>query len=574
MSPKPRSNQPDPLLVDVEGHVESLLGNEAIVRGALESGVAFASGYPGTPSSEVTDSFARIAAQSGIHFEYSVNEKVALEMAFAASLAGSRSICAMKHLGLMSAGDPLSTIPYVGTVGGMVVVSAGDPSCLTSPNEQDQRHLSRMLQLPMFDPCTPRDAYDMTRFAFELSEACCLPVIMRITTRICHSRGLITYGRLLAPRTGSFKRDPQRFVPIPTNARRLRIELKERINTASELIDKSDFFRIEGQGKIVVLASGAPAATCADIIRESNLSSRVLLMTSQIIYPLPVTKLMAELRRAEQVLVVEELSPFLEDTVRALCQQFQINCEIYGKRTAHFPEEFEYEPEVIKRGLGKFLGVDLLPEQISADYPVPPRPPILCPGCPHRSTYFAARMAFGDEYLYFNDIGCYTLGYGPPLNTADALLCMGAAFTLAAGVSRVTGKRTVGFMGDSTFFHSGMPALLNALKENANMVAVILDNQVTAMTGFQESPSVQIVEGKPRRDVSIEAMIRGLGAPDVVTINPHDLPIAIAAFERARDSESVSVIIAEEPCPVYLARETGQDQGSVTYTIDHSICQT
>ena len=221
----PSDTGAEPLLHDAEGHVAFLLGDEAIVRGALEAGVGFACGYPGTPASEVLGAFARIAAAQGIAFEYSVNEKVALEMAFAASLAGARSLCAMKHLGLMYAGDPLSTIPYVGTVGGMVVVSAGDPSCQTSPNEQDQRHLGPMLHIPVLDPSTPQEAHEMTRLAFDLSDQSRLPVLLRITTRVAHSRARVRCGRLRQPRVTGFVRDPERFVPIPENARRLRLQL-------------------------------------------------------------------------------------------------------------------------------------------------------------------------------------------------------------------------------------------------------------------------------------------------------------------------------------------------------------
>ena len=564
----------DPLLVDIEGHQEFLLGNEAIVRGALEAGVAFASGYPGTPSSEITDSFARIARQRDIRFEYSVNEKIALEMAFAASLAGARSICAMKHLGLMYAGDPISTIPYVGVSAGMVIVSAGDPSCRTSPNEQDQRHLGKMLHLPILDPSTPQEAHAMTRMAFELSETSRLPVLLRITTRIAHSRAAIRYGKLVAAKVKGFVRDPQRFVPIPANARRMRLEIPARLESARQWMSEAGLFRRSGEGKQAILASGAPAATCEDILREYAAEGRVVLARMGGVYPLPEAELRQLLAEVERALVVEELSPYLEDAVRALCAQHDLHTEILGKRTGHFPEAFEYEPAVIRRGLHSALGLGSSPVAAASFAPVTPRPPTLCTACPHRSTYFAARAAFGEEHLYFNDIGCYTLGYGDPLNTVDALLCMGAGFTLAAGVSRVTGNRTVGFLGDSTFFHSGMPALLNATKEDVNMVAVILDNQVTGMTGFQESPTITVEQGRPKRRVSIEGIVRALGVEQVETVDPSDLAATITAFERARDASGVSVLIAEKACPVFLDRVTGAPGAVATpYRIDHSRCQ-
>ena len=567
----------DPLLVDQEGHTEILLGNEAIVRGALEAGVAFACGYPGTPSSEVTDSFARVGARRGVVFEYSVNEKIAVEMAFGASLAGARSICAMKHLGLMYAGDPISTIPYVGVVGGMVIVSAGDPSCRTSPNEQDQRHLAAMLHIPMLDPSTPQEAHAMGRFAFELSERSQLPVILRPTTRVCHSRGVVRYGALTDPVVRGFRRDPRRFVPIPINARRLRLEIPGRLEVARELIEESPFLRREGAAPVGILAAGAVAGTMADLLPELEIADRVSLLSVGVIHPLPERWLLAQLGGLDRLLVLEELSPYLEDALLALKARHGLPVEILGKRSGHLPVAFEYEPPVIRGGIHAAL--DLGPAPVKAPEPpeVPPRPPILCPGCSHRSTYFAAKMAFGDEPLCFNDIGCYTLGYGPPLESADALLCMGASITLAAGVSRVTRQRTVGFIGDSTFFHSGMPALLNAIKEKVDMVAVILDNSVTAMTGFQESPTA-CVDGtsqKPTRKISIEETVRGLGARHVERIDPFDLPEAIAAFERARDAEGVSVVISERPCGVFMLRETGKrPRRAVAYTVDQTLCRT
>jgi len=569
----------DPLLVDVEGHAECLLGNEAIVRGALEAGVGFASGYPGTPSSEVTDSFARVAAARGVCFEYSVNEKVALEMAFAASLAGARSICAMKHLGLLVAGDPLSTIPYVGTVGGMVIVSAGDPSCRTSPNEHDQRHLGPMLHVPVLDPAGPRDAYEMARGAFELSERSHLPVLLRITTRVAHTRGVIRYGRLAAPRVAGFVRDPARFVPIPANARRMRLEIPGRLAAARAWMAAAGLFRRQGSGRRAIVAAGAPAATCADLLAEHGLTGRVVLATLGGLHPLPQDELCALLSEVDEVLVLEELSPFVEAALLALCAERGLRARVLGKRSGHLPEEFEYTPEVIQRGL--HAAFDLLPAPpvpvTAAESPaLPARPPVLCAGCPHRATYFAARAAFGADQLYFNDIGCYTLGYDPPLETADALLCMGAGFTLAAGVSRVTGARTVGFLGDSTFFHAGMPALLDAIQSDVNMVAVVLDNQVTAMTGFQASPMVDSSDGRPRRRVSIAGVARALGARQVETIDPADLPAAIAAFERARDARGLSVIVAEHPCPVYEERLTARGQpgrAAVAYQIDAERCR-
>ena len=567
----------DPLLIDEPGHSECLLGNEAVVRGALEAGVGFASGYPGTPSSEVTDAFARISTQCGIAFEYSVNEKIALEVAYAACLTGVRSICAMKHLGLMVAGDPLSTMPYMGVVGGLVIVSAGDPSCHTSPNEQDQRYLGSMLHLPVLDPATPQEAQSLTRMAFDLSEQSKLPVLLRITARVSHTRTAISYGALAEKRPAKFEAQT-RFVPVPHVARKLRQEIHERLAIASQVMTDAGVFQRSGSGRQAILASGSPAALCHDLVAQQGLQDQLVLATLSGPHPLPTEPLLDLLGEVDRLLVVEELSPFVEDALRALSAQHGLKgVEILGKRSGHLPVEFEYEPQIVQRGLHQALGLG--PQVDSAaepepPAPPPPRPPVLCPGCPHRSTYFAVGSAFPKEQHYFNDIGCYTLGHGAPLDTADALLCMGAGITLATGVARVTGERTVGFVGDSTFFHAGMPALLNAIKERANIVAVILDNQVTAMTGFQQSPGAIIEASSPPQRVDIEPIVRALGAEHVERVDPFDLPAAIAAFERARDGQGVSVVISEHACPVHESRHSGKlGDEHHTFVVNPDRCQ-
>ena len=575
----PRSEAPLPadaprpderLLVDRRGHTEVLLGNEAIVRGALEAGVAFAAGYPGPPSSEVTDSFARIARAAGITFEYSVNEKVALEMAFAACLAGARSICSMKHLGLGVAGDPLSTIPYVGVGAGLVIVSAGDPSCHTSPNEQDQRHLGPMLHLPVLDPSTPEEACAMARGAFELSERANLPVLLRTTARVAHSRAPVRYGALLPPRVGSFQRDPPRYVPMPANARVMRRQIPERLEAAREWLRDAGFLRACGSGRSGILAAGAPAATCADWLAEHGLEEEVRSIAVGGVHPLPEEELADLCRDLDRLLVVEELSPFLEDAVTLICARRGLEIEILGKHTGHLPHEFEYDPSIVGAAIHSALGVGPAPAEPRPSAPLPGRPPVFCSGCPHRSSFLAARLAFDSSQLFFNDIGCYTLGYGPPHETADALLCMGAGFTLAGGFARVTGERAVGFVGDSTFFHAGMPALLNLVKEDAPVVAVILDNQITAMTGFQESPASASVSKPPR--ASIEEVVRALGVRHVEVVDPFDLQAAVNAFARARNASGVSVVISRAPCPSHLARGSSQPP-AVVYRIDRERCQ-
>lgn len=559
----------DPLLAEA-GRTLLYLGNEAVVRGALEAGVRFACGYPGTPSSEITDSFARLAQRTGVAFEYSVNEKIALEMAFAASLAGARSIVAMKHLGLTYAGDPLTTIPYIGVNAGMVIVSAADPSCRTSPNEQDQRYLGPFVHMPVIEPAGAQQALEMTRAAFQLSEQCRLPVLLRPTTRVCHTRAPVTVGELRPGAVAGFTRDPRRYIPMPANAVRMRAELEQRM-AAAEAATRSPLFRdARGEGRVGVLAFGAAAAVCEDVLSE--LGARVRLLWLGVAHPLPQDWLLEQLRGLDELWVIEELSPLIEDAIAALCHRHGLGTRIRGKRSGELPAMFEYEPEVLLRALAP-LASRTVPAPVAAGPEVAPRPPVLCAECPHRASFFAARSALGEAPLFFNDIGCYTLGCGQPLESGDALLSMGAGFTLAAGAARVTGQKTVGFMGDSTFFHSGMPALLNAIKEDVNMVAVILDNDVTAMTGFQESPLVEVSDGCITRRADIVEVVRALGARHVERVDPEDLSRAITVFREAWQRPGLSVIVSEHPCPVFAQRAGAHPGKRTVFAIDTERCK-
>ena len=341
MSAAPRHE----VLQDAPGTRTCLLGNLAIVRGALEAGVQFFSCYPGTPSSEIGDTFARIAEEADVLFEYSVNEKIAVEIAFAASLAGARSMCSMKHLGLSYANDPISTMPYVGVEGGMVIVSAGDPSLITSPNEQDQRHYSHFLYFPVFDPATPEDAFGMTRWAFEFSEATRLPVIVRPTTRICHSSGMVELGPLPSTkRTIEFTKNPARHVPIPGNARRMRTELSHRYRQAAQLLEASEFFPRSGRGKYGIVAGGVAYAYAAQVIDELGVEQVVSLQQIGA-YPIPDSVLVAFLESVDSVLVVEELTPFIEECVSLCVFRHRRQIPVLGKGSGHFPIEFEYSPD-------------------------------------------------------------------------------------------------------------------------------------------------------------------------------------------------------------------------------------
>lgn len=564
------ANRSHPVLQLRPGESACLLGNVAIVRGALEAGVQFFACYPGTPSSEVGDTFAQINEQAEVLFEYSINEKIAVEIAFAASLAGARTMCSMKHLGLNYAGDPISTMPYVGVEGGMVIVSAGDPSLMTSPNEQDQRHFSGYLFYPTFDPATPKDAHEMTRFAFRLSEETRLPILLRPTTRVCHTSGMVEPGPLPERKNPiEFRKNPPRYVPVPDNARRMRKELSERFARAEGLLARSKFFPRTGHGPRGIVASGVAYTYVKEVLRALGLEQKVSLLQIGA-YPVSETILRPFLDSVESVLVVEELTPFVEDLVIRSAYQNRRLIPINGKYTGHLPTEFEYDLDIVEEAVQRHLGVTRRRRPSPPVPDLPARPPVLCPGCPHRASFYAARKVFGNSTVYHNDIGCYTLGYGIPLDTCDVLLSMGSSISQAAGVARVTGRRTVAFIGDSTFFHSGLPALANAVKADDPVTVFILNNGVTAMTGFQ--PSFAAADRGPASlGLSIEDAVRGLGVRQLDSVNPFDTHVMLEILTKLRDAPGLNVVVCNAPCAVQKARDPTADQKAPA-SVDQDRC--
>ncbi len=571
------------VLQDNPGKRVCLLGNLAIVRGALEAGVQFFSCYPGTPSSEIGDTFAQIAKDQNILFEYSVNEKVAVEIAFAACLAGARAMCGMKHLGLNYAADPASNLPYVGVEGGMVIVSAGDPSAITSPNEQDQRHFTRFLYYPVFDPATPEDARKMARYAFEFSESTRLPVILRPTTTVCHSSGMVELGALATRKNKvSFTKNPSRYVPIPANARRMRKELTERFRHAEVLLGSSGFFPKVGNGRYGIVAGGVAYAYTTQVIEDLGLDEKVTVQQVGA-YPIPERILLDFLASVDSVLVVEELTPFIEDWVSLTAFRNGCRIPVLGKHSGHFPVEFEYSPDLVEDAIRHYLKLDERKKPSVVVPEIPDRPPVLCPGCPHRASFYLVNKVFGKRTIYCNDIGCYTLGYAEPLQACDVLLCMGSSISQASGIARTTGQRAVAYIGDSTFFHSGLPALANAVRAQDDITVVVLDNYVTAMTGFQPSltsndrgskendrPDSPAADKEPDR-FSIEDAARGLGVHDVYSVDPFDEERTLAALNKAKQRSGVQVVVCHAPCVVH-ERRVNRSRQRPPLTINRERC--
>ena len=558
-----------PLLTQEVDKKLLLLGNEAIVRGAMEAGVAFATTYPGTPASEIGDNFFRIAAESELYFEYSINEKVALEAAAGAAVSGVRAMCSMKHVGLNVAADPLMTLAYVGVRGGMVIVTADDPAIFSSQNEQDSRMYARLSNLPMLEPASAQEAKEMTEAAFGISEALELPVLLRTTTRLSHCRSIVTTSPLKPSKTrGVFEKESSRFVPVPANARVRHRVLISQGEKARNMACRSPFNTVTGTGRWGIATSGIAYNYVLDAIKDLGIKDRVKIFKLGFTYPFP-EKLAAEfIGSVEKILVVEELEPFLQDNLKVTAQTSGLVIPIAGKDPELFSRLYEFDPGMVREMIARFFQLDYTPPRpvdIKEDteaVQVPMRPPNLCAGCPHRATYYAVTSVLREtqtEAVFPTDIGCYTLGFLPPLQAADIFICMGASITLAAGISRVTDKKVIAFIGDSTFFHSGITGLINAVHNRHNFILVILDNGTTAMTGHQPHPGIEITPpGWDKPYISIEAIARGCGVEQISVVNPLNLEKTKAAVKEALESNMLSVIVAKSPCPLYEARMLGK----------------
>jgi indolepyruvate ferredoxin oxidoreductase alpha subunit len=546
------------LLTDQPGHRMLMLGNEAIARGALEAGVAFASTYPGTPSSEISLNLFQVARETELYFEYSTNEKVALEVAAAAANAGVRAMCMMKHVGVNVAADALMTLAYVGTRAGLVIVSADDPYMFSSQNEQDNRYYGKLSGLPVLEPSSVAEAKEMVPYAFELSEKLNEPVILRTTTRINHSTAVVALGPLVTPAPrGHFDKDPFSFVTVPAVSRKLHVRLLENLARAEELSNTSPYNFEQGDGAWGIICNGVSYAYAADALQDLNIEARARILRIGCSHPLPRARVKAFLAACEKVLVVEEGEPFMEEAVKAVAQEAGLTLPIRGKAEDLFSRLYEFEPAMVRRVIASYFGVNYEPPAPPdlADVPeMPPRPPSLCAGCSHRATFYAVKKATeGLDTIHPSDIGCYTLGFLPPLSMGDFVICMGASTGSAGGFAQVTDQKVISFIGDSTFFHSGIPGLINAVFNQHNITLIILDNRTTAMTGHQPNPGVDMkelnLEGYGH--IAIEPLVKALGVSHVTTIKPYNLKKSIAAIREAVLFEGVSVVIAKEKCTLY-----------------------
>jgi indolepyruvate ferredoxin oxidoreductase alpha subunit len=555
-----------PLLSKSPGEQHLLLGNEAIVRGAVEAGIGFVSCYPGTPSSEVPDTFFRISPDADYYFEYSVNEKVAMEVAGGAALSGVPTMVTMKHVGVNVAADPFMTLAYIGTPGGLIVLSADDPGCHSSQNEQDNRYYARLAGFPCFEPATAQEAKDMTRDILAMSARWEQPVMLRTTTRVNHLRGPVAFDEPAPARTkGEFKKNPMRFVPIPAVARKRHDVLLKKLEEIREEAETSPWNTESGSGKVGFIASGIARAYLNDVLLEADAKDEVRVLELGFTYPLPTKKILSFLNKVEKVVILEELEPLVENEVRTLIQKNGLSVEIVGKGEM-LPVQGEYSTVIVRKVFGAVTGREDTHAHCDMEQGLPMRPPNLCAGCPHRAAFYAVRETYGDEAVYSSDIGCYTLGILPPLKAADFLLCMGSSVSSGTGVSKATGQPVVAYIGDSTFYHSGITGLINAVFNGHDLLLVILDNRTTAMTGHQPNPGVDTTFIGPNPNVvDIETIVRGCGVTQVKKVKPLNHKATKTALDEFKAMSGVRVLIAVDPCPLFAKRALGKKPVQTAY---------
>lgn len=511
-----------------------MTGNEAIARGAYEAGIRFASAYPGTPSTEILENIAKYKAD--IVAEWAPNEKVALEAVIGYSIAGGRAIASMKQVGMNVAADPLFSFAYTGSNGGAIIVTADEPGIHSSQTEQDNRYYAKMAKLPMLEPTDSQQAKDMVIAACEISEKYHTPVIIRMTTRVCHSKSIVELGNRYEAANKEYRKDIWQYTTMPEVSRKLRLELEERLNLLTEEVNNSPFNDIEWNDKRVgIIANGIAYQYSREAFGEE--ASYLRLGFS---YPIPMKLIKEFASQVDSLYVIEEVEPYLEEQILAA----GIACQ--GRNL--LPGIGELSPKIIEEAI-KGIRKEVLPMQPEK---VTKRPPVLCAGCAHRAVFY--ELSKRKDLFISGDIGCYGLGALPPLNAMDTCICMGASVSAGHGAAKAfkeygVDKQVVSLIGDSTFFHSGMTSLLNVVYNKSRTVTLILDNRITGMTGHQDHPGTgYTAQGEESQEADIEKIVRALGINYVYTINPLRLEDLHKTMDLALAAPEPSVIIARWPC--------------------------
>ncbi len=573
------------LTSDAPGATMFMLGNEAIARGAIEAGVQVVAAYPGTPSSEITETLVNNSKNTGMYAEWSVNEKVAMEVAMAASISGLRALAIMKHVGVNVAHDPLMSASYMGARGGLVLISADDPGQWSSQNEQDNRYIARQAYIPMLEPATAQEAKDMMVDAYRLSEEFGQMFMLRSVTRIGHARSDVVLGGIEGKkRQGKFVKDFQKLVCLPANFRINRRLVIQRMVKIKAVVDSLPYnqMTLKKGARLGVIACGISYGYALEAIRWMGLEDKISVLKIGTPYPLPEKLTRQFLRSVPEAVVVEELEPFVEEGVKVIAQDADIPVKIHGKDVLALAGELSTRQ--VAEALSKLMGVkppidfaeiDKLREETAALLPL--RPPTMCAGCPHRASAYAINIAMqryqretGVEPVKTGDIGCYALSANPPLNADDVAICMGGAFGLANGFAHILDAPVVAHLGDSTFFHSGIPPMINAVYNKANVTMVVMDNSTTGMTGFQPHPGAS---GDVASDIKIEDIARASGVKMVEVVDAFDLPKLIDVVGKAIRYKGASVIVARRLCSILDQREKRKaGEKTVPYVVDTAKC--
>ncbi len=511
---------------------ELLSGNEAIARGAYESGVNVAAGYPGTPSSEILENISKYPE---IYSEWSTNEKVALEVVAGASWAGARSIVTMKHVGLNVAADPLMTLPYIGVKGGLLIIVADDPSMHSSQNEQDSRNYARFAKVPLLEPSDSQEAKNFVKIGIEISEKFDIPVMLRSTTRISHSKGIVQLGeRIENPKEIRFEKNPQKYVTVPAYARGMRVKLEKKLEGLKNLSNRTKLNKIILKDKkLGIITSSISFQYVCEVFPDAS----VLKLGMSHPFPDELIKKFAAM--VKKLLVVEELDPISQEHIKSL------GIKVVGKE--FIPNIGELNTDILEEAKLKLSGEKAEKKSVRRKkQDLPKRPPVLCPGCPHRGIFYALKKF---NVAVVGDIGCYSLATFPPLETLDTILCMGAGISACHGMDKAGYKNVVGVLGDSTFFHSGMTPLLDIAYNKGASTIIILDNQTTAMTGHQNHPGTgKTIKNDKTVDISIEDISKAFGIKRVWEVNPYKIDDTYKVLKEAIESDEASVIITTEPC--------------------------
>ncbi len=506
-----------------------MIGNQAVAAGLHDGGLGVVSSYPGTPSTEITEFLSKY---DDLHSEWAPNEKVACEVAFGASLAGARSACAMKHVGLNVAADPLFTLSYTGVNGGMVICVADDPAMHSSQNEQDSRHYAIAAKVPMLEPADSSEAYEFAKSAFELSERFDTPVLFRMCTRIAHSQSIVETKEAVPAVLRDYEKNPQKYIMMPGNAIKRHPVVEARTEAIRAFSENCIYNKVEyNSTEVGIITSGTSYMYVKEVLPEASV------LKIGMPNPLPVELIREFASKVDKLYVIEELDPIIETHVRAL------GIEVTGKEL--FSALGEFSQQTIAAAFGKEA-----PVCVGADSPIPNRPPMMCAGCPHRGMFYTLAK---NKITVHGDIGCYTLGAVPPLSALDSTLCMGASISGLHGFNAARGesaeKKSVAVIGDSTFMHSGMTGLVNVAYNATNSTVIILDNSITGMTGHQQNPTTGYnIKGDPAAKVDLEALCHALGINRVRVVDPYDLKACDTAIKEELAAEEPSVIISRRPC--------------------------